>query len=633
VSPAELSQLADQNAELLHKLESLENESANADLAGRRKLRALEKEIDGLRAELENTRARSAEIEDQARKRVEAAVRQRERQQPRRRRESESQTKVQAPDFAPACMFVPQTPSRPAAARRRVTSSPLLPALVSPTPARGLLQIGTSPTAKAEPSPTDPFRSPSVQSPSHQDSKPSIQEAHIPPESSPLPGEREHEYDVVSQLLSKIRELEETNAQIAAQQRDTGTRLRTAQRDTASISRLYSVLSGDDDADVEVVLDEGVNDGMGPLEIGSPSRDPTIRFQSLRRTIEGDMARADADPFFEAGIQPDMRSTMNGGHKLLQPKPRGTVVGLFDPLEEEDASDDIFDLSLNSSPAMARRLSLVGLDGVDPSQVLSPTSLEPNWSRFGSPSALPGHSLGSELGSECGDDDEVGPRLGLSGENHHLHTTSLYGLAQFQEDLSLQEGVSGSPSEGSIFAVTDAMFQSKNAPMVPPIGPVIIPPTPQSLRNRRLNTVVRSRVDRWDETRFGSLKIKPSTPRSRTPSAAETVTGTPRPTTTTFLRASLDAVADELVGEIEDDEIPDGAESAQLNDACSETAVEDDDQGTAMAQSLTSNKRKGVANVAMELFLWIQFILIILVFVLTMVRRGPHVFDKRRERS
>src|SRR6267142_283513 len=59
VSPSDLALLADQNAELLQKLEKLEAESTQADFAGRRRLGKLEKEIDVLHEELDQYRAQS----------------------------------------------------------------------------------------------------------------------------------------------------------------------------------------------------------------------------------------------------------------------------------------------------------------------------------------------------------------------------------------------------------------------------------------------------------------------------------------------------------------------------------------------------------------------------------------------
>lgn len=64
MSTADISLLADQNAELLHKLEKLESESTTADQAGRRELKRLEKEIMVLREALEKTQAKSEELEE-----------------------------------------------------------------------------------------------------------------------------------------------------------------------------------------------------------------------------------------------------------------------------------------------------------------------------------------------------------------------------------------------------------------------------------------------------------------------------------------------------------------------------------------------------------------------------------------
>lgn len=52
-SPQALAFLREQNAELTHQLETLQVETSSADHAGRRKLRKLEQEIQGLRAELD----------------------------------------------------------------------------------------------------------------------------------------------------------------------------------------------------------------------------------------------------------------------------------------------------------------------------------------------------------------------------------------------------------------------------------------------------------------------------------------------------------------------------------------------------------------------------------------------------
>ena len=63
-STLEISHLADQNAELLEKLERVETEAVQADQTGRRELKRWEKEILSLREELEKTQAKSEELEE-----------------------------------------------------------------------------------------------------------------------------------------------------------------------------------------------------------------------------------------------------------------------------------------------------------------------------------------------------------------------------------------------------------------------------------------------------------------------------------------------------------------------------------------------------------------------------------------
>src|SRR5882672_8861828 len=78
VSPSDLALLADQNSELLQKLEKLEVESAQANLAGRRRLGKLEKEIDVLREELDQHRTQSDALQLQVERGDEEARRRRQ---------------------------------------------------------------------------------------------------------------------------------------------------------------------------------------------------------------------------------------------------------------------------------------------------------------------------------------------------------------------------------------------------------------------------------------------------------------------------------------------------------------------------------------------------------------------------
>ncbi|KAF9071133.1 hypothetical protein BDP27DRAFT_1446617 [Rhodocollybia butyracea] len=94
ITQSELGRLSDQNAELLLKLEQLEQESASADKYGRRKLGKLEREIQTLRTELDEARQdairRTKEEKSAAR------------MKPRRKHTEDEETTPTFQDFAPS---------------------------------------------------------------------------------------------------------------------------------------------------------------------------------------------------------------------------------------------------------------------------------------------------------------------------------------------------------------------------------------------------------------------------------------------------------------------------------------------------------------------------------------------------
>ncbi|EKM59778.1 uncharacterized protein PHACADRAFT_250508 [Phanerochaete carnosa HHB-10118-sp] len=377
VTPSDLSYLADQNAELMHKLEKLEEESAQADARGKRKLKKLEKEIGLLKEELEKTRERGAELEERVMKKV-TGVDDKEEEQKRRRREErvralrrkgadedEDEDEKPVVDFAPAPELpkirttLPVTiPEESEAALADEASIPDI-AIISSSGDISSLTASTSASTSASPLTAT-----------------SSQAHHL-------------DYAIIAQLLSKIHELEETNIQIATEQRATSERLQTAQREVDGIKRAYDCLGHDDD-EIEVCVvpdDEGEGssfdwprDGEAASAFGSPLRSAhastghTIRFSSLRRTIDGDASRLTVDDpkdDFASGVmrQSTTRSMLlldNGeggvrtkGKETKQKggiqKTRKTVVGLFDnpaegSSEARECTDDYF-ASLHASPS------------------------------------------------------------------------------------------------------------------------------------------------------------------------------------------------------------------------------------------------------------------------------------------
>ncbi|KIO25180.1 hypothetical protein M407DRAFT_25506, partial [Tulasnella calospora MUT 4182] len=92
-SPVALAQLADQNAELVSKLDELQAETSKLDHTGKRKLWKLEKEIDALKDELDKVARRNQELEHEAEAK-EKASKHDEEELERKRLEREEKTRA-----------------------------------------------------------------------------------------------------------------------------------------------------------------------------------------------------------------------------------------------------------------------------------------------------------------------------------------------------------------------------------------------------------------------------------------------------------------------------------------------------------------------------------------------------------
>lgn len=204
VPTLDISLLADQNAELLSKLEKLESEATSADAAGRRELRRLEKEISLLKEEMEKTQARSDELEEKAKSGFGLGAEKMVEEAWKRKQEREARIKslknlrshnqgCEAQNFAPDApsLFRPQTK------------------MVFP-----VVEEVTSLVDNA----ADVL-----------DSKSSIMEAQ--------------DGQLVVKLLQKIQELEATNSKILQHQTETTSRLQAVQRETEFMAKIYERLS------------------------------------------------------------------------------------------------------------------------------------------------------------------------------------------------------------------------------------------------------------------------------------------------------------------------------------------------------------------------------------------------------
>ena len=224
LSPQALAALSEHNTELLSQLTQIQDETSRANLDGKRKLRQLEKEIAGLRAELDFAQERNGELEEQIEnveheKHMQDRKREREAKLKALRARASTATGEGVKDYAPAHPF---------------SGSPIK------TPKRRAL------TTQAEGTSSDKEETPLIAPPTltFDDglSSPDPRQASLGPVS---PGE----FAIISQLLAKIEELETANREMVAATRERDERLRKVTEEASVIRQAYENL--EDEADDE----------------------------------------------------------------------------------------------------------------------------------------------------------------------------------------------------------------------------------------------------------------------------------------------------------------------------------------------------------------------------------------------
>ncbi|KAJ2927347.1 hypothetical protein H1R20_g9745, partial [Candolleomyces eurysporus] len=146
----------------------------------------------------------------------------------------------------------------------------------------------------------------------------------------PPPPQPKPEFEIISQLLQKVKELEETNSRILQQQVETTTQLKAVQRDTEHINKVYECLADPQQVEVELADDPPLS-GL-PNHVLASSTGST-KFGSFRRRIEAQMVDRDSI-------------------KLKAPvaKSRKSLAGLFGERLESSSSKthDLPDVPFNS---------------------------------------------------------------------------------------------------------------------------------------------------------------------------------------------------------------------------------------------------------------------------------------------
>lgn len=503
ISTAEISVLADQNAELMHKLEQLESESTSADHAGRRELRRLEKEISMLRQALEKTQAKSEELEAKTKgldKGIDRAV------EDAWKRRKERERKISALRRSTTTSTV-GTPRRAAQAEEDWER-----------PVRNFAPMGSG------------FGGPSRHFPiSHEDDDLMDEmegdssftsnegESIAFPVSAPAPAAPKPDLDVVAQLLQKVKELEETNTRILQQQAETTNKLQAVQRDTEHITKVYETL-----AEPEFDAPAASDNHMSVDELG---RSTSSRFGSLRRRVDVDRdsvrrgkGRVSAYGMFREPSEASSTSSQNAdtSHTPFSwHRPSYSVgsainsPGLAPTLNFND--DPFAELSpIGSRLTLENELqhfSSLADQGWDSDQQKAAWHLRSqslsNLSQFSVPaSPVPAANAVPMSAAEFKSDNKTpvatefprfdGPQRAPSTPPQTMPGT----LPLVQPDLNVQPPT---PSKDRRFTQRPP---SPNLQIQPPLSPGLAARSP---RNESIAARIRARKARWEDGRFGSM--------------------------------------------------------------------------------------------------------------------------------
>jgi hypothetical protein len=247
-SPSALLSLSENNAELISELTILRASTDSAQIDGARRLRKLEREIGGLKAELDASQRTNAELEEIVKGQMDED-RKRDREERLRKlrlvEDAQDQAKDQEiRDFAPQGQGADAWDS-----------------------------VGTPRMTRKIPPPisTDlPFDSDREAPQSAYDaSVSSATSSHFDPISA-------GEYAVVAQLYRKVEELQEANAELGARNFIIHERLARAERDALEIKRVYDEIGEEIDAEADGELSEP-GDGSKSTLRGRKSPSTSLR--------------------------------------------------------------------------------------------------------------------------------------------------------------------------------------------------------------------------------------------------------------------------------------------------------------------------------------------------------------------
>ena len=552
MTPAELAQLTDQNAQLTQQLEELERDATKADEAARRRLGKLEREIDRLKGDLDKALEQLQQKEGEIERSSEAKRQRLERDERLLAlREKQQQQHPEVIDFSPP-----------------------------PIPVRRFSRV-----------PADD----------------SYEEQVLFPTAS-----YNAEVDLISQLMHKIRELEETNMEISDQQYESVKKLKKAMIGAEGMRKVYDCLSDDEDVEVEIVGDDEFVDAAehiprGPLD-SVPEEDPPIRFSSLRRTINEDIHKRLATELSDDEERDRTYGDMGNPHA----RSRGTLVGLFDSPERRGRTVSLMNLADEDS------------DDMDDSKIFS-RDVSPIGSPLLVPQDPPNHirSLGSELGAEYGEN------LDGTSDDRHARTNSVFSLSALVTDNTpstrarttslIENSPTPAPKRSTSSHQRGGSVRDKERS----IDTGTLDRSRSQLRSRMLSQTLSARSARWSDWRMEDM----ATSASRTPKVSS-------PSITEMFQSAVQQVTGSTSGIVAGSSENTEVVEVNLDESGESSPVPPPVEETAEDSPVQRKKgREGFVGLLLELWLWLQFALIIFVFIWAMARRGPRNVLKEVDRK
>lgn len=642
-SPEQIAQLNNQNDELHTRLEKIISDANLTDRESKRRLRQLQKEIEGLRNELESTQRRNAELENVVADNRTDGRRVREEREEQllaaraKGRTNEDDEDDTIKDFAPGS-FTSSSSSR--LSLNSMPSSGSMPGV--PFPSRAFASdLDTIPATVVEDEEDD-------------DNSASVRRR------SRLTSCTPEEFTLLAQILSKVKELEDANNTISQSQKEMQDKLEKARQEADQMKNVYDGLQ------LEEV--EGIDSNGEPVRFLSLRAANTAKQSTFRRIASASMGVQDDlhlpdSPVLTTSSENPLFG-LSKPRKYRRPIDKIFPVSLDDPFEREDTERTIRPPPRRAprTPPPSLQSTLHGSIRVTaaspPSQQeASPTATEPRPGMLApSPSFLGLHlpslssfmsstssaavaprTLEDELGADFGtewqssrpdssifdesfdvsamaDDDQAGEYDQEEEQGEHPAMAALRealdpantGKTLEPGEHILPEGCLASAPGEAFSLLGRAVVARPNRWVARSDGRPLLIAGPPRFRPKHQTQPIRPEDDPWETTRYPEEDLPPSPPQASSS------------------KLSLSRRRNSALGRLTNarDRRMSTIQREQLDEFQLVQTEEADDSETPKRTVREKVQAKGI-EIVLELWLILQFVVVLGVFVFVMARKGP----------